>query len=175
MLFEIIIVVCAAFAMSGVTLILSRLLRVRLPKAVIPIVAAVSIVAATAWLRHSWADRAASSLPEGLSVIATVPYSSVLEPWTLVRPRAGGLMVLDGRETMRHPDHPDLALVSILLLEPNAETIKSRHIVDCAKRRRAPVTADTTFTQDGLPKPEVWVSDEEPKALYGEVCKTPRG
>ena len=84
-------------------------------------------------------------------------------------------MVLDGRETMRHPDHPDLVMVSILLVEPNAETIKSRHIVDCAKRRRAPVTADTTFTQDGLPKPEVWVSDEEPRALYGEVCKTPRG
>lgn len=173
MLVEIIIVICAAFAMSGVVLILSRLLRIRLPKAVIPIVAAISILAATAWLRHTWADRAASSLPEGLSVIATVPYSSVLEPWTLVRPRAGGLMVLDGRETMRHPDYPNLAVVSVLLVEPNAETIKSQHIIDCAKRRRAPVTADTTFTPEGLPKPEVWVSDEEPRALYSEICKTP--
>ena len=173
MLFEIIIVVCAAFAVSGVVLILSRLFRIRLPKTVIPVVAAISILAATAWLRHTWADRAASSLPEGLSVIATVPYSSVLEPWTLVRPRAGGLMVLDGRETMRHPGHPDLAMVSILLVEPNAETIKSQHIIDCAKRRRAPVTTDTTFTPDGLPKPEAWVSDEEPRALYTEVCRTP--
>jgi len=173
MLFEIIIVICAAFAVCGVVLILARLLRLRLPKATIPVVAAIAIVASTAWLRYTWADRAAASLPDGLSVVAKLPHSSILEPWTMVRPRAGSLMILDGRETMRHPDYPNLAVVSLLLVEPNAETLKSQHVVDCAKRRRAPVTAGTTFTPEGLPKPEVWVADEEPRALYEEVCKTP--
>jgi len=171
MILELVIAICAAFAGAGFLLLGARLLGVKLPKAAIPVAAAVSIVALTIWMRYSWADRAVAGLPEGAVVIGTIPYTGFLEPWTVLFPRTGGLLVLDTKSIMRNPAHPRLAMVSIALVEHNADTIGMQQVVDCGRKRRAVVTADMRFDAEGLPLPEAWIVDGEPRALYDAVCQ----
>ncbi|WP_051341093.1 hypothetical protein [Azospirillum halopraeferens] len=167
MFFELISIISVAFAAAGAVLIAGRLLRIRLPKYVLPMVAALAMIGFTIWLRYTWAERTIEGLPAGFVVVDRLPYHGVLEPWALVFPRTAGLVVLDGAATRRNPDHPDVLLVTTRLIEEHQETLTLQQFVDCARRRRAPAT--TALGPDGLPPPDAWVSDDG-TPLYDAAC-----
>lgn len=168
MFFELFSMICVAFAACGALLLAARLLRLRLPKYAVPLVAALAMIGFTVWLRYTWAERTVEALPTGSTVIARLPYEGMLEPWTALFPRTAGLVVLDGAATLRNPQHPEVLLVTTRLMEEHQETLSLQQFVDCAKRRRAP--AGGTLGADGLPPPDAWVSGDD-SALYDAACR----
>lgn len=170
MLFEIVIVICAAFASAGVVLLAFKLVRRKAPKVLMLGAAALGMVGYTQWDRYTWADRYAASLPPESVVVDRYAYDGWLEPWARVMPRADRLLVLDGTATLRNPDFPHMSVVTTLLVERNQDTLSLRQFIDCSQRRRAPVTGQTGFTEAGLPLPDAWIAGGQPQPLFDAVC-----
>lgn len=166
MLFDVIVVVCVAFAAAGSTMLLFRLFGRRAPKGLVLVAAGLGMLAYTQWERYTWADRTIAALPETTAVVKPIPYDGILEFWARAIPRTEALVVVDRAATLTHPDRPDIVLAKTVLLARHADPLELRQIVDCAKRRRAPVlTPDAT-----IPPPGDWIEDGEPAALYRAVC-----
>ena len=85
MLFEIVTVVSVAFATAGVILLAFRLFGRKAPKILVIGVAAIAMIAYTAWNRHGWGERTAATLPDTIRVLQYLPTSSWFEPWTLAQ------------------------------------------------------------------------------------------
>lgn len=168
MTFEIIIVICVGLGAAGLVLAPTKLLGIRLPKVVLPLVIGGAMLGYTEWSRYSWEARSVAALEPGQVVVQTFDYEGALEPWTMVFPRVNRLMVLDGAATGSNPEHPGVHLVRLLLIEQYDETIALPQFIDCAKRRRAPVTGETG--PSGLPAEGDWVDGGEPKRLFDAVC-----
>ncbi len=172
MLFEIVTVISVAFATAGVVMLVFKLIGRKPPKTLVIGLAGIAMIAFTAWNRHGWAARTEAALPDTVQVVHKVPYSSWLEPWTLFRPRTGTLIAVDHSETLRNPTLPDVLIVSLLNIEPHADTLVMRQIVDCAARRRAPLNSTPDFTDGDLPAGLDWIPGGEPEYLYDAVCPT---
>lgn len=170
MTFELLIVVFAGLGAAGLVALPFRLVGRKMPKTIMLVAAALAMLGYTVWSRHTWADRVEEGLPAGSRILAAYPYQGVLEPWTAWFPRTGSLLVLDGAATLRHPSHPDLALVTTRLMEQNVETLNLVQVVDCNRKRRAPVAGPETLGADGLPKENAWIEGGEPVALFEAVC-----
>lgn len=170
MLFEIVIVVCVAFIGAGAVVLPARLFRRKTPKTLALVAAGLAMFGYVQWDRYTWGDRYAANLPQGSAVVASFPYDGMAEPWALVFPRAQRLLVVDHANAMTNAAYPHVRLVTTLLVERNEDTLSLRQFVDCAQRRRAPVTGETEFTEAGLPGADAWVPGGEPKALYDAVC-----
>ncbi|CAA7616832.1 hypothetical protein [Magnetospirillum sp. UT-4] len=166
MAFELIIVVCIGLAAAGVFLLAARLLGWRGARKVVPLVAALAMVGYQVWSRYTWAERTVARLPEDSVVIQALPKTSLIEPWTLLRPMTGGLVVIDRSAVMTHPDHPHLRLVTTRLVEQYEETLTLPQLVDCGRRRRALTGADDA----PLPEAAAWIEGGEPAMLYDAVC-----
>lgn len=171
MLFEIVIVICAAFAGAGITMLAFRLLRRKAPKTLVYVAAGLSMMAYTQWDRYTWADRYAAGLPGDTHVVAKLPYDGWLEPWARVLVRNDGVVVLDGAATMTNDDYPHIRLVNTLLVQRNHDTIELRQFVDCRQLRRIPVVGEVPMTEAGLPPAEAWISGGEPRRLFEAACK----
>lgn len=172
MLFEIVTVVSVAFATAGVTMLVFRVVGRKAPKTLVIGLAAVAMIVYTAWNRHGWADRTEAALPDTIRVVQRVPYSSWIEPWTLARPRTGALVAIDDSETLRNPAHPGIAIVTLLNIEPHADTLILRQIVDCNEKRRAVLNQMPDFGAGDLPADIDWQTGGEPAYLFKAVCET---
>lgn len=171
MLFEIVIVICAALAGAGITLLSFRLIGRKAPKTIVYAAAGVAMMAYTQWERYTWADRYAVSLPADTRVITKLPYDGWLEPWARVLLRNDKLVLLDGAATLTNDNYPHIRLVETLLIERNHDTITLRQFVDCRQMRRIPVMGDVPLTEAGLPPSESWITGGEPRALFEAVCQ----
>jgi len=165
--FEILSVVAFAFAVAGVFMLLARLLRIRYPRSAVPIVAAVAMVGFVVWARYTWAERTIAALPPDMVVVESYQYQGWLEPWTRLVPRVDRVLVLDRAATMRNPDHPEVALVTLRLIEEHQPVIETHQFVDCAKRRRAAMPGG-----EGDPVAAAeWIAGGEPARLFEAVCE----
>jgi hypothetical protein len=166
MIFNLIVVACMAFAAAGATLLAFRLVGRRAPKAVLLLAAGVGMIAYTQWERYTWASRTVAGLPPSMTVMAELPYDSVLEFWARAIPRTDALVVVDGAATRSDPAHPGVVMARTLLLEHHADPLEMRQLVDCPGKRRAPVVR----ASGAMPGPEGWIDGGEPAALYAAVC-----
>lgn len=170
-MFEIVVVICMAFAGAGIVLLGFRVFGRKAPKALVFATAGLSMMLYTQWDRYSWADRYASELPPDTHVITKLPYDGWLEPWARILVRHDKVVVLDGAATLTNEDYPHIKLVSTLLVERNYDTIELRQFVDCRQMRRIPVVGEVPLTEAGLPPAEAWISGGEPRSLFEAACK----
>lgn len=171
MLFEIVTVISVAFATAGVVMLAFRLVRRRAPRTLVIALAAVAMLAYTAWNRHGWGERTIAALPDTIRVVERIPYSGWLEPWTLIEPRIGSLVAIDDSRTLRHPAHPGVAIVTLLHIEPYADTLALRQIVDCNGHRRAVLDSEPEFGDGDLPTDIRWIDGGQPAYLFAAVCE----
>ncbi|MGC2855540.1 hypothetical protein ACM64Y_08695 [Novispirillum sp. DQ9] len=169
MLLDVLIAVCAAFAASGVVYGGLRLLRIKPPKWVVPVVSAIAIVGVTAHLRYDWQNRAADLLPDSFVVVERLSESTLLEPWSLIHPVVTSLVAVDGAATKRNQAHPEMVMVDLVMLRRADDTVVVPHIVDCQKREVSPLPAQPTFDADGLPLDVTWRKGA-PEALFTAAC-----
>lgn len=170
MLLDVVVAVCAAFAAAGVLYGLFRLIGRRPPKWLIPTVAAIAIVGVTAYQRYDWHNRVIALLPSEMVVVETLTTEVWVEPWSLIEPVTSSVLVVDTATLRRNDAHPGMALVDLVLLSRDKDTTVIRHLVDCPRRRVAPLPAETTFGGGGLPEAPDWRSGA-PDPLFEAVCQ----
>lgn len=171
MLIEIAAAVVGAFAGAGLYLGLMRLIGRRPPRWSVLGVAAVAMIAVVSAIRYGWGDWAESQLPERMIVVDRVRSSDPIQPWTLVWPMTQGLLAVDRASLARHPAHPGIVAVDLVLARRGTETVVFPHLVDCAAdpRRTARLPAGAALDEGPLPDGLDW-STEAPAALFETTC-----
>ncbi len=174
MLLDVLIAVCAAFAVGGVVYGAFRLVRVRPPKWVIPAVAAAAIIGVTAYQRYDWNDRVAAMLAQDapdMVIVERLRTAVWVEPWSLIEPVISSVVAVDRASIRRNPAHPGLVMVDLVLISRDDDTRVIRHLVDCPVRRLAPLPTEAVFTGDGLPEGLDW-REGAPEDLFAAACET---
>ncbi len=170
MFLEIVAVVAVAFAACGSLLLIAKAFRIKLPRWAIPLTAGLAMVAVTISVRYTWADRLIGGLPAQVVVIDRYHATSWLEPWSYVVPRVNQLLVLDHGKTRTNPEHPEIRLVTLALVEQHSGTLEMTQFIDCQRQRRVVVTQDLQLDAEGLPSASSWIEGGEPQTLYRAAC-----
>jgi hypothetical protein len=156
---------------AGLALAVPRLFGRRAPKWLAPVAAGAAIFAFTLWNEYSWFERTAGALPDGVEVAATYTSSSLLQPWTLVVPRINRFAAVDRAGARRNPELPDLMLADVLLFARFEPLRRLPHLFDCAGGRRAEVTPETSFAEDGAPVDPGWIDAGTDDPLVAAACR----
>lgn len=157
MTIELLAVLVAAVAGGGVGLILRRLSGGRLPRWIVPALAAAGLLGMAVYSEYSWYPRLRAGLPEGVVVAQTVESRAPWRPWALVWPLTEGAILVDTRRTLHHPARPDLVITQVWRF---ARWQGAREIMvafDCTGARRVDVTEGVRFSDAGELSGGAWV------------------
>ena len=135
---------------------LGRRFRRPLPGYALPMVAAGVAIGYGVYAEYSWAGRTEAALPGSFAVLQRVDERSAFAPWSWLVPRVVRLSAIDTAAVRRHPSHPELRLLDIVLLGRFQPTRRVAQLVDCDGERRADLATGATFGADGLPAEIRW-------------------
>ncbi len=156
MFWEFVATVSMAFAAAGVVLLLNRLLGGRLPRWLTPVAAGLAMLGFTIWMEYSWLSRTLGTLPDEVVVASTNETRAAYRPWTYLVPLTTRFSAVDHGATMRHPQHPEMLLTSVLLLGRWEAGYDIRVMFDCADNRRADLLRGAAFAEDGTLENAEW-------------------
>ena len=141
-----------------------------MPRSAWPLLLAASLIGYGVYDEYSWRSRTVAALPASAVVVGEGASRSVLSPWALALPRIDRLSVVDRAAVRTHPEHPDLRLAEVVLLERLHSTLRVEEIVDCANGRAAVLGASPEFGDDGLPVGVRWTALEPGDAHLDAAC-----
>ena len=147
-------------------------LRRPMPRYLLPLIAGSVAIGYGIQAEYTWGSRTAGVLPDSFAVLREVEDRSVFAPWTWLVPKVVRFSAVDTAAIGRHPSHPDLRLVDVLLFERFHPVRRVPQLIDCAGERRADPGDGRAFTVDGLPEELVWRAFDEGDALPEAVCGT---
>ena len=152
-------IVAASAVAAAVILLTWAVYRTRgrpMPKAAWPILIGGSLIGYGVYDEYSWRSRTVGALPENVVVVGEGASRSPLSPWSYLLPRTDRLSLIDTERVRTHPNHPELRLVEIALLERMHPTLAVNEIVDCETGRGAAFGPNPTFDEDGIPTGVGW-------------------
>ncbi|RFC63047.1 hypothetical protein DYI37_13990 [Fulvimarina endophytica] len=135
MLFELVAAITLALGIGGLAYGLRRISGGRLPKTVIPVAAALALVAFAIWGDYSWASRTASALPARVVVVDELGESNVWRPWSYLFPVTERLVALDEGSVRPEANDSGLVRADLYFIERRQAARKSTISVDCASPR----------------------------------------
>ena len=148
-------------------------LRRPMPRYLLPIVAGSVAIGYGIQAEYTWSERTAGVLPDSFAVLSTVEDRSAFAPWTWLVPKTVRFSAIDADAVGRHPAHPELRLVTVLLFERFHPVRRVPQLIDCAGGRRADPGDGRAFAEDGLPESLVWRDFEAEDAPLLELsCRT---
>lgn len=162
-------------AVVGCLLFVNKLTGKRLPRWIFPVGAAVGMLTFHIWNEYTWFDRTASELPAHVAVTQTYTTSSVIQPWTLVYPRINRYTAVDLASVRTNDKAPGYRLADVHLVTRFTPTATTQQIFDCPGGRRAFLSKDEAFGEDGLPLAARWESLDGGDPLLATVCSAPGG
>ncbi|NND90569.1 MAG: hypothetical protein HKN42_06865 [Granulosicoccus sp.] len=163
-----------AFAVSAVIMLMTwavfRTIKRPMPRYLLPMIVGGTVIAYGIYSEYSWESRTLSQMPESVELVHRLSGKSMFSPWSYLVPRTDRLSVVDTREIRRHPDHAEFVILDLLLMQRFSPVIRVRQIVDCAGRRRADLTSDPDFDDQGIPVGLQWESLSEDHPLLPAAC-----
>lgn len=139
MALELIGAIALGFMAAGLALLALRLSRGRLPRALVPISAGLAMLGFGLWSDYSWAERTQAALPDHFAVLGSHAERSPMRPWTYLFPVTDRFSAIDREAVGRNPDHPDIALVDVVLVTRRMPVGRVAQFVDCRTGKRAQV------------------------------------
>ncbi|MFK8084114.1 MAG: hypothetical protein AB8B97_27840 [Granulosicoccus sp.] len=156
---------CVLFVWAGF-----RTFKRPMPRSMIPAIAAISAISYGIYSEYTWEGRTLAQMPDTIEVIHQFQGTSAFSPWSYLIPRTDRLSVVDTQTILRNPDLPDLAMIDLLLLQRFSPVVRARQLVDCSSNRRADLTMDQEFDDQGLPLGVQWDPLDDGHALINVVC-----
>lgn len=140
------------------------------PRFLVPATIGTTIIAYNIWIGYSWYGRMVDEFPDGVRVVQTYETSVFWEPWTYLVPRINRFDAIDAAKTRRNPQHPDMRMVELLLVQRLGSNAMAQQLVDCRKGRIMDITAKTVMGEDGLPVKPAWVDLDPGHPLVRAAC-----
>ena len=150
---------------------LFRTIKKPMPRALIPTLAAMSVIVYGIYSEYTWEGRTLDQLPGSVEVVHRFQGTSGFSPWAYIFPRTDRLSVVDTADIRRNPALPQLVIANVLFLQRFNPVIRARQLIDCGSYRRADLTKDQTFDQQGLPLDTQWDTLEADHPLIAAVCE----
>ena len=169
-MFEILSIIAVAAGVAGLIHMGYRVFGRRPPRWAMPLGAGLSMVTFMIWNEYSWMSRTVAELPSTVRVVETRTYTAPWQPWTYVIPRVDRFLAVDTADFRQHPDLPGYILTKSFRVKRNDATMIVQHLFDCKQGRRADLTPQTTFTDDGLPENPVWYDMTATDPLLAAIC-----
>lgn len=148
-----------------------RTLRRPMPRSLIPLVVGGCVISYGIYSEYTWESRTLAQLPESIAVVHRMAGRSAFSPLSYVIERTDQLSMVDTANMRRHPDYPDYAMVDLLLMARFTPVVRVRQLVDCRGSRRADLSVDPVFDQQGLPIGLQWDVLPTEHALLNTVCR----
>lgn len=161
----------AAFAGAGVGLLLRALTRKRLPMGVIPVCAGLGMIAATVGTEYGWYPNVVRTMPEDLVIVSERQQQAWYQPWTFIRPWTRGFVSYSPSETVETAAGSNIWVVQMRLQERWQPQIVRPSLIDCGLERRAEVTPEVSFTDDGMPINAAWREVGGRDTIIATVCE----
>ena len=156
MIFTLIGTVMLGVTAASLVFIFGRVLRLRLPRWLMPVAAGGAMMGFIIWSDYAYFPRTTAALPDG-------------RPWTLVAPPVDRFMVVAGHRT--HPDWPDLVLTELFMMRRWYPTRPVPQMIDCPGGRRADVEEGALAAGD--PAALAWFPLARDHPLWRAVCPDP--
>lgn len=164
----------STLALAGLSVLFAwavfRTIKRPMPRALIPALAAISAIVYGIYSEYTWEGRTLAQMPESVQVVHRFQGASIFSPWAYVISRTDRLSVVDTQVTRRNPSLPQLAMIELLFLQRFNPVIRARQLIDCQEYRRADLTADQDFDEQGLPVDVQWDSLDQNHPLIDVVC-----
>lgn len=143
MALELIAAIALALSVGGIVYLIRKLSGGRLPKATIPLVAALALVSFAVWGDYSWASRTASALPDRLVVVDEIGQSNVWRPWSFVLPVTERFVAADIGGAQRNENDPSKVRVELYYMERRVPAQRQTIVVDCSADAGTAETGET--------------------------------
>lgn len=173
MFFELIATFVAGLAAAGGVMLLNKILRGRLPRWLMPVVAGLTMIATTISSEYSWYDRTATNMPEGLVVVKKVENRVFYRPWTYAFPYVSRFMAVDGPSVRTNSAHEGMVMVDIAVFGRWQPVQVVPVLLDCVGARQAPLLAgssDADWTAAETVAQANWSILPREDDLYQNVC-----
>jgi hypothetical protein len=160
----------AGFVGAGTGLALRHLSGNRLPKGIIPVAAGLAMIVSTIALEYGWYSNVLDTLPADTQVISERTQQAWYQPWTFVNPWVRGFIAHSPSETVETATGSGILAVQIRIHERWQPEVVRPILVDCANTRRADVSPETEFGDDGQPTNASWLELEASDPILQSVC-----
>ncbi len=164
-------IIVLGVAVGGCVLFLTRILRIPLPRWVLPAAAGGSMLVAHVGIEQTWFDRTRAALPEHVVVAKTITEGHWLQPWTLLVPPVRRFIAVDRASVRTNPAVPDQVMAEVVFMARFVPTATSLQMFDCAGHRRADITGTSRFAPDGQLENPAWTPLGADDPLLAAVCE----
>lgn len=171
MFWTLITVFIAGFAGAGIGFLLYNLTRKRLPKGIVPVCAGLTMIAATVSLEYGWMNGVRSTMADDLVIVSTREQQAWYQPWTMIQPWVRGFIAYSPAETVETAEGSGILAVQLRIQERWQPQIIRPALVDCAGARWTDLTAETEFTESGLPVDAIWREGAPDDPVMRAVCE----
>ncbi len=169
MFYELLATVFAGFAGGGLVYLASRMTRGFIPRSMVLIVAALSMLGFSIWNEYNWFPHSRAQLPDGVEVVAASESKAWYRPWTYVTPFVSRFAALDTNSVQRNEDVPQQRIADLYLMERWRSALGVRIAVDCEKPGQARL-ADVTYDDGGAMVSDRWEVLEADDPLIAAAC-----
>lgn len=155
---------------AGTGLALRHLSGKRLPKGIIPVAAGLAMIVATVALEYGWYSNVLDTMAPDTVVISERSQQAWYQPWTYVNPWVRGFIAHSPSETVETLAGSGVLAVQIRLHERWQPEVVRPILVDCSNSRRADLSPETQFADDGQPTNATWLEVEASDPILQSVC-----
>lgn len=170
MFLDFIATVAAAFAAAGIVLFVVRVLKVPVPKWILPVAIGAAMLGFAIWSEQSWFPRVAAALPPTVEVAWKNESSAWWRPWTYVAPLTSRFIAVDRGSIRTHERAPGQRMVNLLLIARWQGTVTVPVLYDCGANRRADLLEGTAFEPDGTVTGADWHEVAADDPVLPVVC-----
>lgn len=170
MLLDFIAAIVAGLGVAGLMMVLRTITRQRLPIHWVSASAGLSMILMMVYLEYSWADRTIAQLPDGVVVTGQSQESMWYRPWTYVKPLTLRLVAIDTRRNRHHALKPEQVMTTVILLGRWMPIREIPVVYDCQTQRRADLSSEVTFADDGSLLGATWILLEENDRALTIAC-----
>ncbi len=170
MLLDFVAAIAAGLGAAGLMMGLRFLSGQRLPMYWVSGLAGVAMISMMVYLEYSWAGRTIEQLPEGVVVTAESQEAMWYRPWTYAKPLTLRLVAIDTRRNRHHAQQPQQVMTTVMLLGRWLPIREIPVVYDCQNQRRADLSAEVMFGDDGTLVGASWMELEENDRALAIAC-----
>lgn len=171
MFLELVATFVAGLAAAGLTMVIVRSSRGRLPRWLIPVAGGAGMLAATISSEYGWFERTKGTLPPEFAVVSSVESKAFYRPWTYPFPFVDRFVAVDTASVSRNPAVPDQRLADVFFYKRWSPINKLSVLTDCIGLRRAPMTEGVTLNDDGTVTGAQWRTVGSDDSLVAKICE----